>query len=310
MALFGKKQEGMQGADRTKEPTALSRRGVQALSKKGPSFSVGTLEAALLKEFPAVDAEEWDRTGLTVGERALAVTKVAVALDPTVSAIREAARQGANVLVTHHPPYLKAPETFEPAPSVAAVSGAGVWAAIQNRVALMNFHTALDVSPQAARMLPGMLGLAFKGQVIEPILTSKRKGYGQVCSVPEAEGAPVTLERLASRCTAVFGRAPRVWGDPAKPVKTAVTATGSAATVGRACLAQGIDCLICGEIKYHEALDLSGARLAVIELGHDVSELPLTAVLADALSRVGIEKDRILMIDQTENWWYPEATRV
>lgn len=306
MGLFNK-------GDRAAVPVkkdALSRRGASELAKKSFSMTIGALEQALLREFSAEDAEKWDRTGLLVGERALPVTKVAVALDPTVAAIAEAAQAGANVLLTHHPAYLAAPDAFAPEPSVAASPGAGVWAAIRNQVALMDFHTALDVSAPAARVLPGMLGLKFTGKFAEPLATSRRKGYGQVCEVPGNDDAPETLGRLAARCTAVFGRAPRVWGAPDAPVRRAVTCTGSAGDTAKAALALGADAVICGEMKYHAALEFSQAGLAVIELGHDASELPLVAVLAEALDKVGVPSEAIVLIDQSENWWYPEAVRV
>ena len=50
--------------------------------------------------------------------------------------------------------------------------------------------------------------------------------------------------------------------------------------------------------------------MAVIELGHDVSELPLAAVLAEALARVGVPAEAVTLVDQSENWWTPEAVRV
>ena len=306
MGLFNKGERGSAPMKRD----ALSRRGSAELARKSFSMTVGALEKALLKEFPAEDAEGWDRTGLLVGERALLVARVAVALDPTVRAIEEAAAAGANVLVTHHPAFLAAPDAFAPEPSVAASPGAGVWAAIRHQVALMDFHTALDVSPQAARVLPGMLGLKFTGKVAEPAGASRRAGYGQICEVPANGEAPETLGRLAARCTAVFGRAPRVWGDGAAPVRRAVTCTGSAGDTGAAALAAGADAIVCGEMKYHAALELSHAGLAVIELGHDASELPLVAVLAEALDRAGVPDHAIVLIDQSENWWYPEAVRV
>lgn len=306
MGLFTKGERAAAPAKKD----ALSRRGSSELAKKSFSMTIGALEKALLKEFPAEDAESWDRTGLLVGERSLPVTKVAVALDPTVRAIEEASALGANVLVTHHPAFLAAPDAFAPEASVAVSPGAGVWAAIRHQVALMDFHTALDVSPAAARVLPGMLGLKFTGKFAEPLAASRRKGYGQICEVPGNEDAPETLARLAARCTAVFGRAPRVWGNPDAPVRTAVTCTGSAGDTGAAALAIGADAVICGEMKYHAALELSQAGVAVIELGHDGSELPLTAVLAEALDRAGVPDTSIAMLDQSENWWYPEAVRV
>ena len=273
-------------------------------------MTIGGLEKALLKEFPAEDAEKWDRTGLLVGERSLPVTRVAVALDATPAAVAAAAEAGANVLLTHHPAFLEAPDAFAPEASALESPGAVVWAAIRNQVALMDFHTALDVSPAAARVLPGMLGLKFTLRFAEPLEGSRRKGYGQICEVPDNDGEPETLARLAARCMAVFGRAPRVWGAPDAPVRRVVTATGSAASLAPALVAAGVDAVVCGEMKYHTALELAAAHVAVIELGHDVSELPLAAVLAEALARAGVPAEAVTLVDQSENWWTPEAVRV
>ncbi len=290
---------------------SLAKRGPSSLSNARPSWTLASLEAAFLREFPSEDAEGWDRTGLIVGEGAYPLMKAAFALDPTVKAIREAAAQGANVLITHHPPFISPPDSFAPENSVALSPGAGVYAAIRHGVALMCFHTALDVSPLAARILPSMLGLEFGGKVVELSASAgdAGKGYGQLSSVPGG-GEPLTLARLAARATAVFGRQPRVWGDFDRALHQVVTATGSAGGTGRAALAAGADCLVCGEIKYHEALDLSEAGLAVIELGHDVSELPLVALLAQTALRIGVPEEKIVVIDQGSNWQLPEAIRL
>lgn len=292
---------------------ALAKRAPSELSTAGRSWTVGALEEALLRAFPADEAESWDRTGLVVGDRDCPVAKVAFALDPTVSAIREAAAMGANVLITHHPPFIVAPDAFSPEASVVQSPGAGVYAAIRNGVALMCFHTALDVSAQAAHVLPSMFGLEFTGKIVEPSGSRKAaadgRGYGQLSAVSSNDGV-FTLAELAARATAVFGRQPRVWGDFDRVVRRVVTATGSAGGTGRAALAAGADCLICGEIKYHDALDLSEAGLCVIELGHDVSELPLVAVLVRAAHAAGLSEDRIAVIDQALNWRLPDAIRL
>lgn len=287
----------------------LLKRPCSSLAQVERDWTIGSLEAALLRKFPSEDAEAWDRTGLVVGERALPLTKAALALDPTPRAIEEAARAGANVLITHHPPFISAPDSFAPESSPALSSGAGVWAAIRCGVALMCFHTALDVSSQAAKVLPGMLGLDFSAGVVSPSCDGGLRGYGQLSRI-RPEESPMTLGAFAARCLSVFGRAPRVWGDPAKEIKAVVTATGSAGSCGRDALAFGADCLVCGEIKYHDALDLSHAGLCVVELGHDVSELPLVAVLARSVLGLGVSEDAIVLIDQSSNWWLPDAIRI
>lgn len=298
-------------ADAGAEPAneALLKMPCAHLAKPSRDWTLGALEEALLDRFPTKDAESWDKTGLIVGNRALPLEKAAIALDPTPQAIREAAELGANVLITHHPPFISAPDSFEPEASVAMSPGAGVWAAIETGVALMCFHTALDVSAQAANMLPSMLSLAFTGAVVSPSCDEGRRGYGQISRVP-ADQRPLTLAGLAARCLSVFGRVPRVWGSPDRELKLVVTATGSAGPCGCDALAAGADCLICGEVKYHDALDLSLAGLCVIELGHDVSELPLVVVLAQTLVSLGVPEGKLTLIDQASNWWVPDAIRI
>ena len=277
------------------------------LSKRAGVTTVGALERALLKRFPAATAEAWDRTGLLVGDPADSLRGVAVALDPTVRAVKAAAEAGANVLVTHHPAFLEPPVRFRPAATEPSADGAVVWEAVSRGVALMSFHTALDVSREAQRVLPGMLGLQFKS-VVERIEEGRGLGYGQTC-VPKSSDAPFTLRHLAARCTAVFGRPPRVWGDFDRVLGTVVTATGSAGDMPQRCLDAGYDCLVCGEVKYHAALSAAEAGLCIIDLGHDTSELPLCTVLVEALAAAGVPEESITAFEQTDNWAHPEAVR-
>ncbi len=292
-----------------KKQEALSRRASGPLSKPVSTLTIGALEAALLSAVPASDAEGWDRTGMTVGDPARLVENVAVALDPTPEAIAEAASRGANVLVTHHPAYLDPPEAFGPVRTLPAQAGSTVWTAVEAGVALIALHTALDVNPRAAHVLPDLLSLSFEGRLLMPLAAAPDKGYGQVCTVREDDG-PLTLAQLAARCLSVFARPPRVWGDPAREVARVVTCTGSAGGVARECLRAQADCLVCGEVKYHDALALSQAGLCIVDVGHDASELPLVDVLAELVEQAGVASERVVHIDQRENWWHPESTRM
>lgn len=289
---------------------AIIKQGSRILAKSDKALTVGGLERFLLKLFPADTAEDWDRWGLLVGESACPITKVAIALDPTVDAIEKASAAGANVLLTHHPAYLEAPDRFAPERSVALCPGAGVFAAIKQGVALMNFHTSLDVSKQAQVVLPKLLDLSFTGKVLAPLKQNPHLGYGSICKVNSDASSGETLAHIAARCTSVFGRAPKVWGNFSATVNRVVCVTGSASSLGRLALQDGIDCMVCGELKYHEALELCEAGLAIIELGHDLSEFPLTALLADAAAGYGLSSDEIIILDQAERWSYPESIRL
>ena len=278
------------------------------IAKPAAPLSVGQLELALLRRFPREDAEEWDRTGLLVGDPAATVTGVAVSLDVTREAIGAARRLGANVLLTHHPAFLEPPCAFSPSYAVATAPGVNVYTAAAEGVALMSFHTALDVSAVATRLLPGMLNLDFQ-KLLVPLAHDARKGYGQLCTVREAD-KPFRLAHLAARCTSVFGSAPRVWGDASRKCERIVVANGGAGNVVAAALAAGAECLVCGELKYHSALDAAQAGLAIVELGHDVSELPLCALLAQAVLDAGVAPEAVCILDQSDNWSTPDSTRI
>ncbi|MEG1750156.1 MAG: Nif3-like dinuclear metal center hexameric protein [Raoultibacter sp.] len=289
------------------EAKGLAPRRSGTLSRRITLANIGALESALLKKFPLDTAEKWDRTGITVGDPSQPITGVAVALDPTLAALDATLAAGANVLVTHHPLYLDPPQTFVPATFAARSEGSCVWSAIQKGITVMSFHTALDVSREAQRVLAGLLNLQFKG-VVEPLAGSRTLGYGQLCA-PKAAEVPLTLAHLAARCTSVFGRAPRVWGDFSTELSRVVTTTGSAGDMAERCVTAQLDCLVCGEIKYHDALAASEAGLCIIDLGHDTSEIPLCAVLVEALESAGVAPDAITLLDQGDNWAYPEASR-
>ncbi|MDO5042453.1 MAG: Nif3-like dinuclear metal center hexameric protein [Slackia sp.] len=286
---------------------AFSRGGLAAQEERCPK-TVGQLVRGLSALFDPRDAEPWDRTGLLVGDPSAPLAGVACALDATFDAVCRAEAFGANVLLTHHPAYLDPPAPIGPRASGATAAGEVVYEAVRRGIALVNYHTALDVSAPAQKMLPGLLGLVRTG-VLDPLGRDEGLGYGQICAIAPSD-APMTLESLSLRCTAVFGRAPRVWGDMNASVTTAATWTGSAGPACELCLAKGVEVLVCGEVKYHTALDAASAGLSIIELGHDVSELPFAAVLAEAVAGLGVSRESITCLAQDCNWSHPESRRV
>ncbi len=291
----------------TKQQTALQVNKAGELRGSDSLMLVGALERALLEAMPERDACSWDRTGLLVGNPADVVQGVAVALDPTIPALEQARRIGANVLLTHHPVFLDPPNSFTPYQSQGHTPGAVVRYAIEQAVSILSFHTALDVSVKGLDVLPSLLRLHGVG-VLEPLSHDDSKGFGRVCQ-PLAEEEPLSLKHLSARCVSVLGSLPRVWGSPDRYLSRIVTCGGSAGSLIESCLASGVDCLVCGEVKYHEALDASLSGLALIELGHDVSEKPLCTLLAAQAAAAGVDESCITILEQSSNWYTPESAR-
>ena len=64
--------------------------------------------AALERRYPLRAAESWDAVGLVVGDPAQPVRRVLFAVDPVAAVADEALAWGADLLVTHHPLFLRA----------------------------------------------------------------------------------------------------------------------------------------------------------------------------------------------------------
>lgn len=123
---------------------------------------------------------------------------------------------------------------------------------------------------------------------------------GMRCTVSEG----ITVSELALLAEERLGAPPRVWGDPDRRVRSVATATGSASSLLGQVLRSGAEALVCGEVRYHDALSAAGAGLAIIECGHDVSEWPLVPVLAEAVrSAPGIEDTSVIVEGPSPAWW-------
>jgi dinuclear metal center YbgI/SA1388 family protein len=110
--------------------------------------------------YPPATAEGWDAVGLVHGDPEQTVEKVMFAVDPTPEVAREAAEWGADLLVVHHPLFLKPVHGFAATTAkgrtLATLAGAGC--------ALLTAHTNADravggVSEALATAL-GLTGLA------------------------------------------------------------------------------------------------------------------------------------------------------
>ena len=258
---------------------------------------VGELERKLLSIIPDEMAEPWDRTGMLVGNPESEVACVAVSLDPTLDAIDFARSHDCNVLLTHHPLFLDPPQEIKPRGLTHDAVGSRVWHAIEAGVSIISFHTALDANPLASEVLSRPLGIELTGEVLEGVPDHASYGYGRI-GIPSVQ----SLGELSQRCVRAFGRYARVWGDAAHPIDRACCWTGAAGDSPQTCLDQGIDVLICGEVKYHVALDAYEQGLSIIELGHDVSEQVHCGVLIESLKMCGMPSDRVFLMPLPDYW--------
>jgi dinuclear metal center YbgI/SA1388 family protein len=97
----------------------------------------------LESRYPSAWAVSGDRTGLEVGHPANPVEAILVALEVTPAIIAEAARRGAQLLLTHHPLlYQPLKDLREDRPAAGLVANL-----LRSGLALVSCHTNLDIAP-------------------------------------------------------------------------------------------------------------------------------------------------------------------
>ncbi len=270
--------------------------------------TVGELEEVLFEAFPLCDAEGWDNCGVAVGNRQTPLEKIAFNLDMSEEAVIAAHEAGCNVLVTHHPPFIKeGPTEFGPSGQVESPGpGRMVFEAIARGVNLIAMHTNADRAIATRESFAAKLGYSCAGNC-EFVFGSGRKadetGLGALL---ERKEDALTLSELSSLCTREFGGSPRVWGDPERRISRIAFLNGSwrDSSLYSACIAEGVDCVIVGETGYHICVDAQ-PHLSIIELGHDRSELPIVDVLYDAIRAAGVDETDMVKLRCSDNNWWP-----
>jgi len=281
--------------------------------------TVRELEQLLFAAFPAVDATPDDRIGLLVGDPQATVQRIAIALDAKVPTIEAAAAEGCSVLVTHHPPFWYPPTAvLKGGPSESAA----IYRAAELGVSLITMHTNLDCSPATKNMMLGPAGFVYTAPLSLPCETEKEAiTVGLTVSTPEClaatpellpslgqlgvpkEGVEVSLSQLVGLYKEAFGAVAKVWGDPDKAVRCLACCSGGGGFLTQRVINTGADCYVTGEVAYHEALALAGADVALIELGHDRSELPYRYYIYDALLAAGFAESALSILGPTASWW-------
>jgi len=252
--------------------------------------------AVLEDLYPPSTAEGWDAVGLVVGDPAAPVRKILFAVDPVAAVVDEAVAWGADLLVTHHPLFLR------PVHSVAATTFKGdvVHRLLTAGCGLYVAHTNADAAPRGvADALADLVGIVDR----RPLVAGDdgggvERGIGRVGRLAQ----PTTLGGFAERVSAVLpatAQGVRVAGDLAATVETAAVVGGSGDSLFDAVRAARADVYVTADLRHHPASELreragfeaGGAGPAtpfLVDVAHFASEWPWLAYAAeDVVARLG-----------------------
>lgn len=232
----------------------------------------------LLEKFntlcPFDTAVEWDNPGFLIGDPDREVKKAALALDATGDVIEEAVKEGADMIVTHHPLLFRPSNTIRKDDHL----GGRIIKLIENRISLIALHTNFDICVMAG-LAADKLELT-DCQVLEVtgMENEKATGFGRFGFLPRK----MTLKELAQETKKRLGLDfVTVSGDNEKKVHKVAISTGSGKSGLGACLKNGIQVLITGDVDHHTAVDALEMGIFLIDAGHFGTEKMFVPFMAD-----------------------------
>jgi len=239
---------------------------------------------ALENLWPAERAESWDAVGTVVGDPDQEVRRVLIAVDPVQEIVDEAVEQDADLLITHHPLYLRGTTTV----AASHFKGRVVHTLIKNDIALHVAHTNADTAdPGVSDALAGALGVrVVRPLVPDPTDPAGRRGLGRICELDH----PLTvreLAALAARRLPATAQGIRVAGDPEAVVRTLAVSGGSGDSLFDQVRAAGVDAFLTADLRHHPASEaVAHSPLALLDAAHWATEWPWCELAAAQLDEI------------------------
>ena len=253
-------------------------------------LSVADVVAMLRAAAPPELAEPWDSNQLICGDPAEPVASVLLAVDPVAVVVDEAIERGVDMVITHHPLYLRGTDQV----SAADPKGRCVHRLIRNGIALANAHTSLDAAHGGvAAALAAAVGL-LDTTPLEPNPLDPTQGIGRVGSLQ----VPVRLRDLADAVADALPDSPPgllVGGDLDATVETVAVSGGAGDSLLGAARDAGADAFLTADLRHHPASEhLEAGRPYLLCGTHWATEWVGLPPLAARLERAAAASGRRL----------------
>jgi dinuclear metal center YbgI/SA1388 family protein len=220
----------------------------------------------LNQKYPTFTACGFDNVGTLVGDRNQTVTKVMVALDCTMPVIKEAVKNGCELIVTHHP------VIFSGLKSV--LSDTLVYEIIKNGLTVISMHTNLDQGDGGVNdTLCDVIGLKNVETVETPDKFLIKKG----------EISPLSADDFAKRLKEVLNYPVKYVGE--NQIKNVLVCSGSGAQYHTLLQTHGCDALVTADVKHNNFLDAAQNGFALYDCGHFNTEVVVIKPLCELLSK-------------------------
>ncbi len=239
----------------------------------------------LEKKYPLKNVEDWDNVGLQIGDMSKDIKKILISLDCDLEAIEEGIVKNVDLIITHHPMIFTSLKKID----YSTVLGEKINKIIKNDIAVYTLHTNVDGSNGGLNdYILKKIGIeSSKKMCLNDKKTNVEYGIGRYFSLKEEifleEYIGWIKDKLEINKVILYSK------NKIFKVKKIAVVNGSGGNFWKKAKNYGVDLLITGDVKYHEAEEAMENGMSLIDLGHYSSEKLFMELIENDLKELELE---------------------
>ena len=215
----------------------------------------------LEEKYPLELQEEWDNSGLQIGNTNNELKNILISLDLEDKGVDFAIKNNCNLIITHHPYLFRGTKSIDLSDSFYN----RLEKVIKNDITVFSMHTNLDIANDGLNdNLCELLNID-NTKILELEKETGLGRYGNISQSTATDFAEKVKEKLKAEQLICYG-------DMDKLVSKVAVCGGSGSSLLEDALARDCDLMITGDVSYHMAMDYSDKGLVIIDAGHFASE--------------------------------------
>lgn len=227
----------------------------------------------LEERFPLSLQEDWDNSGLQIGNIENDLTNIMISLDLDEQTIQKAKEKSCNLIINHHP-FL-----FSSIKSIDLNKGNGkiIKDLIKNDITVFAMHTNLDIGKGGVN---DNLAKLLELRDISNLDTNNENPmarFGYTDEKTAYDFSKFVKEKL--NCKGLI-----LYGDKDKKIKKVALCGGAGSDFINDAIKKGCDLIVTSDVKYHEAID-NCKKINIVDPGHFASENHIIYMIKDLLEK-------------------------
>lgn len=227
----------------------------------------------LEERFPLSLQEDWDNSGLQIGNIENDLTNIMISLDLDEQTIQKAKEKSCNLIINHHPFLFSSIKSID----LNEEKGKIIKDLIKNDITVFAMHTNLDIGKGGVN---DNLAKLLELRDISNLDTNNENPmarFGYTDEITAYDFSKYIKDKL--NCKGLI-----LYGDKDKKIEKVALCGGAGSDFINDAIQKGCDLIVTSDVKYHEVID-NCKKINIVDPGHFASENHIIYMIKDLLEK-------------------------